>query len=181
MKLTLTGRHLTITDAVRQDIDRKLRRLERLLGDAAVSAQVVVERDAGRSVCEITVHARGDHVLRGVGRHARMTTAVAEAADKVARQARRVKDRWKSRRRSAPAPRKAVAARAAAAPPADGGGRRVIRSRARLAKPMSVDDAVLALDDAPRPFLVFRQPDAGSLAIVYRRPDGHIGLIEPED
>jgi len=181
MKLTVTGRRLTLTDATRQDIERKMQRLDRVLNDAAVSAQVVVSQDGRVAVCELTVHARGDHMLHAVGRHARVTTAVTTAVEKVAQQARRVKGRWKTRRRGADGGRvlrpDAAAPEAAPAPDAEP---RIIRSRARLAKPMTLDDAVLALDGERRPFLVFRRPDADGVAILFRRPDGHFGLIEPE-
>ena len=99
MRLTVTGRHVAIALATRQDISRKLHRLERVLNDSAVSAQCVIARERASHVCELTVHARGDHVLHGVGRHARLPAAVGAAADKVGRQAKRLVDRWKTRRK----------------------------------------------------------------------------------
>jgi putative sigma-54 modulation protein len=57
---------------------------------------------------------------------------------------------------------------------------RVIRARPAGAKPMSVDDAILALAVEKRPFLVFRDATSDDLAIIYKRPDGHYGLVEPE-
>jgi putative sigma-54 modulation protein len=189
MKLTVTGRHVTVPDALRSDIARKLDRLERLLGDSAVSAQVILSLDGKSTVCEVTLHARGDHMLHGVGRHQRMASAVTAAIEKVAKQARRLKDRWKTRRRAggktvAPAPAEAPkASRSAAATakaPRGAAAPRVIRARTRALKPMTVDDAILALADESRPFLVFRQAPSEAVAIIFTRPDGHYGLIEPE-
>ncbi len=96
----VTGRHLTVSEGGRQNIRRKLRRLERVLNDSAVSAQCVVARERAEFVCELTVHARGDHVLHGVARHGRLPTAVNAVVHKVGRQARRLADRWKTRRKS---------------------------------------------------------------------------------
>ena len=56
----------------------------------------------------------------------------------------------------------------------------MIRARPESIKPMNLDDAVLALQEGDRPFLVFRQATSETMAILYRRPDGHFGLIEPE-
>jgi putative sigma-54 modulation protein len=56
----------------------------------------------------------------------------------------------------------------------------VIRTKPESIKPMNLDDAVLALQEGDRPFLVFRQAPSETMAILYRRPDGHFGLIEPE-
>ena len=98
MKITITGRHLEITDAARRQIDRKLTRLERLLNDSLVSAQCVVSQQRDLYVCEVTLHARADHILHGLGRDPLMTRAVTLAVEKVTQQAQRLKDRWKTRR-----------------------------------------------------------------------------------
>ena len=66
------------------------------------------------------------------------------------------------------------------APTALGRKPRVVRTRSRAVKPMSLDDALLALSDASQNFLVFRNADSDGVAILYRRPDGDFGLIEPE-
>ena len=178
MKLLVTGRQITITDTIRQDIDRRLKRFARVLGDSAVSAQCVVARERGQHIVEITLHARGDHMLHGVGRHAILATAVAAAVEKVGAQAVKLADRWKTRRKTG----RRVAA-GAPVEPTDGAERpaaRVIRSRAAPVRPMSLDDAVLALSTGDRSFFVFRHDASNAVAVIYRRPDGHFGLIEPE-
>jgi putative sigma-54 modulation protein len=188
LKLSVTGRHVAVSDAVRDDISRKVRRLDRVLNDSAVSAQCVIARERQLFVCELTVHARGDHMLHGVARHARLPSAVAAAVEKVGQQAHRLTDRWKKRRRNG---RQARAAALTVEPAADGtrgstlfdsapGRPRVVRTRSRAVKPMSLDDALLALSDAQQNFLVFRRAESDAVAILYRRPDGDFGLIEPE-
>jgi ribosomal subunit interface protein len=99
LKLTVTGRHMAIAETNRQLIRRKLRRLERVLNDSAVSAQCVVARERELHVCEVTVHARGDHTLHGAARDPRLPAAIGAAVDKVSKQAQRLVDRWKTRRK----------------------------------------------------------------------------------
>jgi ribosome-associated translation inhibitor RaiA len=89
MKLTVTGRHMELSAAARQSITRKLARLNRLLNDNAISAQCVVWEQRGVVVCELTVHARQDHMLHGMARHAQLV-----------QQAQRLKDRWTTSRRA---------------------------------------------------------------------------------
>jgi putative sigma-54 modulation protein len=178
MKLTVTGRHLTVSEGVRTLLGRKLTRLERLLNDSAVSAQCIVGRDGQAYVCELTVHARGDHMLHAVGRHARLPSAITAAVEKAARQAQRVTERWKARRRKGGTVRE-MPAPPVAAPVANRPNPRVIRLRDPVVKPMTLDDAILALSESDRPVLVFRQAASEAIAILYRRPDGHYGLIEP--
>lgn len=44
-----------------------------------------------------------------------------------------------------------------------------------------VSEAVMQLDLTEAPFLVFRNAAHGSLNVVYRRQDGHIGWIDPNE
>ncbi len=180
MKLTLTGRHFDVSDATRRLVAEKLERLDRVLNDSALSAQITVSRERQQVVCDLTVHVRGDHTLRGVGRHAQIAPAVTAAVDKVKQQATKLADRWKTRRRGAAGKADGAAAPVREARTAQSTSPRVIRSRAASLKPMSIDDAILALSAAPGQFLVFRQAASEAVAILYRRPDGHFGLIEPE-
>lgn len=101
MKLTVTGRHVTVSQTTRQTLERKLRRVDRLLQERAISAQCIIAREREAYVCELTLHARGDHMLHGVGKHPRLPGALADAVDKVALQAQKLTDRWKTRRKSA--------------------------------------------------------------------------------
>jgi putative sigma-54 modulation protein len=181
MKLIVTGRHVVVPPAVRRQIETHVARLDRILGDNAVSVQCIVSRDRLEFACELILHVRGDHVLRAVGRHARIDSAVAAARVRISQQAERLLDRWKTRRRdgrtngrvAAEEPRTPAEAEAPAAP-------RVIRARGDFVKPMTVDDAVLTLTGKDQPFVVFRHSLSGIVSVLYRRPDGHFGLIEPE-
>jgi putative sigma-54 modulation protein len=179
MTLTVTGRHVELSASIRQQIQTKCKRLERLLNDSAVSAQCVVTREKNGFSCEVTLHARGDHMLVGTGSHARLITAVGAAVDKVAQQANRLADRWKTRRRTGQRLTQVAEAvepkpvRSAAA--ANG----VVRARRYAVKSLSIDDAARRLATAA--FLVFRQADTGRVSVVFRRPDGKVGLIDPED
>ena len=178
MKLLVTGRHLTITSGTRTEIEKKLGRLERLLNGGAVSAQCTVGREREQHVCDLTVHARGDHMLHGVGRHRQIGQAVAGAVEKITQQAHKLADRLKTRRRDAGRAAASAAKQVTDQTPA--GNPRVIRARPTPLKPMSLDDAVLRLADGPSAFLVFRDAGTDAVSILYRRPDGHFGLIEPE-
>jgi putative sigma-54 modulation protein len=177
MTLTVTGRHIELSPLVRQQIEARCAKLERLLNDSAVSTQVIVTRERQGIVCEITLHARGDHMLVGVGRHQRLTTAVGTAIEKVKQQAQRLTDRWKRRRRTGQKLATVAVPRREKAPaPAPSA---VVRARRYAVKSLTVDAAADRMGTAA--FLVFRRADSGRVAVVFRRPDGKVGLIEPED
>jgi putative sigma-54 modulation protein len=57
---------------------------------------------------------------------------------------------------------------------------RIIRARRYAVKPMSVDEAALEVGGGDAAFLVFRNATTDTINVLFRRPDGNLGLIEPE-
>jgi ribosome-associated translation inhibitor RaiA len=101
MECTVTGRHMEISSELRQLIDRRLLPLERLLGDALVSADRGMATEHHQCVSEPVVHARDQHRMRGVAEGPNWPTAVGAAVDKVIHQAQTLEGRWHGRRREA--------------------------------------------------------------------------------
>jgi ribosomal subunit interface protein len=99
MKFTVTGHQVVVTRPQRADIQQKAQRLARILNDALLSTQVVISREGSLTVCEWTIRVKGDHQLHGKGRDRLFRPAVDAAVDRVAQQAQRLADRWKSRRK----------------------------------------------------------------------------------
>ncbi|MEO5895497.1 MAG: ribosome-associated translation inhibitor RaiA [Vicinamibacterales bacterium] len=181
MRLDITGRHVTVTPALRQLITQRLSILERVLNDAAVSALVILTKEKYRHRVEIAIHAAGDHSLSGTAEAASWVLAIRQATLKIEQQAKKLKGKWDSRKRqSAKVVRNRKAASVAPAmtdsPAAD--APRVVRARYAV-KPLSIDDAALQLERSDDSFVVFRHVDDDSLAIMYRRKDGNLGLIQP--
>ena len=58
--------------------------------------------------------------------------------------------------------------------------RRVIETERVPLKPMTVEEAVETLDRAHVGAVVFRNPETERVNVIYQRPDGNLGLIEPE-
>jgi putative sigma-54 modulation protein len=56
----------------------------------------------------------------------------------------------------------------------------IIESRRFSIKPLSVEEAVLAMEEERSEFLVFRNAANDRTNVLYRRPDGNFGLIDPE-
>jgi putative sigma-54 modulation protein len=178
MRLDITGRHVEITPPLRQLIDKRLKKLTRLLNDSVISAQVILTKEKYRHRTEIIIHARGDHMMRGLGEGNAWPLSLRQAAEKVEQQAQKLKGKWTERKRSDTRRRVPRAARAAQA---DGDQtRRVVRATRYPIKPMSLEDAALRVDDGPETFVVFRNAETETVSILYRRRDGNLGLIEPD-
>jgi putative sigma-54 modulation protein len=176
MRLDITGRHVEIGSSLRQLIQKRLAKLERLLNDNAVSGQVILTKEKYRHRTEVIVHARGDHTLRGLGEGTAWPISIRDAVTKIEQQAQKLKGKWGDRKRQA-APRRIVAT---APEPAANATKRIVRAARYPVKPMSVDDAALRVDSGPETFVVFRNAETDAVSILYRRSDGNYGLIEPD-
>jgi putative sigma-54 modulation protein len=175
MRLDITGRHVDITTALRQLLNRRLARLERLLNDAAVSAIITLTKEKYRLRTEIVVHTKGDHLLRGNGEGNAWPISVRQATEKLEQQAQTLKGKWDGRKRKGAGSRVAAQGRPEAATTP-----RIVRATRYAVKPMSLDDAALRIDGVGETFVVFRNADTDAVSILYRRKDGNLGLIEPD-
>jgi putative sigma-54 modulation protein len=183
MRLDITGRHVEITAPLRQLIDKRLARLDRVLNDSALSATVILTREKYRHRTEIIVHARGDNMMRGLGEGNAWPISLRQAAEKVEQQAQKLKGKWVERKRSSGrrrTPRPAEAAAGSRGREAGTAAPRVVRASRYPVRPMSVEDAALRVQEGPDTFLVFRNADTDAVSILYRRKDGNLGLIEPD-
>jgi putative sigma-54 modulation protein len=191
MRLELTARHFTIPAPVRKLAEERLGRVLRPLNSGAVSAQVVVTREKTRFHAEVTLHARGEHFMHGEATGRDASAALGSSIDKIERQVQKLKSKWTEGKRQGVSPAKAASAtprpeRGAAAfatgleQPEDGGQLRIIRARRYAVKPMSVDEAALEVGGGRDAFLVFRNSSTEEINVLFRRADGHLGLIEPE-
>ena len=178
MRVDVTGRHVEITAPLRNLIDQRLAKLERLLNDNVVSAVVILTKEKYRHRTEIVIHARGDHMLRGLGEGNAWPISIRQASEKVEQQAQTLKGKWAERKRSST--RRRTPQAAAADQRAGAGGRRLVRASRYPVKPMSVEDAALRVEGSDETFLVFRNADTDAVSILYRRKDGNLGLIEPD-
>ena len=177
MRIDVTGRHVEITAPIRQLITERLAKLERVLNDNLVSAHVILTKEKYRHRTEMVIHARGDHMMRGLGEGNAWPASVRQAAEKIAQQAQTLKGKWAERKSRGGGKRVAP----------DGGAEETVQSKTRIVrarkypvKPMTIEDAALAVDQQPETFVVFRNADTEGISILYRRKDGNLGLIEPD-
>lgn len=178
MRLELTARHFTLTAPVRKLVAERLDRALRPLNNgAAVSAQIVITREKTRFRAEVNLHARGEHFLHGEATGRDAQTAVAASIDKVDRQVQKLKGKWADRKRQ-PVPPAAAMPRER---DADGAQQpKIIRARRYAVRPLSVDEAATEVAEGRDAFLVFRNASTKEINVLFRRPDGNLGLIEPD-
>jgi putative sigma-54 modulation protein len=175
MRLTLTGRHVEITPALRRLVEKKMARIVRVLNTRAVSAQAELWPEKFRHVVEVHVHARGGHMLKGRAIATSWEEALSLAVDRVLQQGQTLKGKWQQRKREARPLKRSIQE-----PQEATAARRIVRARRYPVRSMTIAEAALSVPLAPDAFLVFRNTDTDAVSVVFRRKDGDIGLIEPK-
>ena len=192
MRLELRGHHVDVTPGLRRFVEEKLSKLERLLNDRAVSAQAILTVEKRRHVADITLHARGERFLHGLGDSGNWETSLTQAIAKISHQAQKLKTRQKDKRHGLkpPAadalepiaksgkPRKAGDAKPDRRPRAR--TLRTLRTSRDAIKPMSVEEAAREIETGGDGVVVFRNAESQAISVLYRRRDGDLTLVETE-
>jgi ribosomal subunit interface protein len=193
MQLTVTGKQMQVGEALRRHVETSL---DTILGKyfrTAIEAHVVFSKEAHLCRVEMSLHiGRGIVVNAGAAGgdcHAACDAAAERTAKQLRRYKRRLRDHHAKAREPAEAAERATAyvlapvAEDDEAPEAEGGEPRApaVIAEMTLALPsLTVGEAAMRMDLSEAPVLLFRNRSHGELNLVYRRPDGNIGWIDPE-
>lgn len=193
MQLIVTGKQIDIGDALRRHVEASLGSILGKYFGTAIEAHVVVAPEAHLTRAEISVHIGRGIEVNGHAAAPEIYAAFDAAADRVAKRLRRYKRRLrdyhaKARERSAASERAIDYVLAPVAEEPDGeefevsaGGAPAVIAEMSMELPrLTVSEAVMRMDLADAPVLLFRNRSHGELNLVYRRADGNIGWIDPE-
>lgn len=183
MKVDITGRHIDITDALREHAEDKLGKIDKIL-DGPTEAHVVLFIEKHRHVAEIQVKNRAG-VFSGQEETDDLYVSIDAVVDKIETQVRRFKDKRNDRRR-----REGVRAGEAAAvlepgettpaPEGESATGRIVRSDQYRVKPLTPEDAAIELESSGRDLLVFRDAETERINVLHRLEDGNFGLVDPD-
>jgi putative sigma-54 modulation protein len=192
MQINYTFRNLDSSNALKEYAKEKVERVNKYL-DKASEAHVTCSLERHNHICDITIHA-GPFSMRGREKSEDFYSSVDLAMDKIERQLKRYKEKLKHHRHGEHhhlheleqiKVRHEVVAVATPEEQAVHNGvnnkaeeHRVIKTNEFVAKAMTIDEAVMQMDLMNNDFLVFRNATSRDINVVYRRKDGHYGLIE---
>ena len=202
MQITVSGKQVELSDALRTRVANALDQIAGKYFDHALEAHVTFSRARSFFTCDINVHAGRGLMLRGEGEAADANSAFDDAAEHIAKRLRRYRRRVNEHARDlanrdrptpADAPQSArqyvlrqeEEPELAAGPASDTGEvvastyATVIAETSAEILRLTVGEAVMRMDLADQPVMMFRNSATGELNVVYRRGDGHIGWIDP--
>ena len=175
MQTSVTFKNLDSSDTLRSYVQEKLDRFDRLLDNPA-EANVVLSVEKFRHMAEINIV--GDRLtINGKEETVDMYSAIDMVLDKLEKQIKKSKEKIRERRSGAKARSKSKLAEEMSMPEEE--LERQIKIKNIEYKPMHVEEAALQMDLLDNNFLVFTNARSDQVNVLYRRRDGHYGLIQP--
>lgn len=174
MNINFTARQTQITPDLREYCQRRLESLEKFIGPLR-EVDIILAVEKYRNRAEINIKARRSS-LNVVEETYDMYNSLNLAFDNLEKRLKKEKERARETKR-----RKGNKEKEILAPPRliqeEG---RIIRSQNYSLKPMTIEEAILQLELSKKEVFIFRKSDSEKWAVIYRRKDGNIGLVEPE-
>jgi len=195
MNVTVTGRHLDVGQSLRQHVEDALNEAVGKFFDQAMDAHVTFDKSGHAFSADIKVHASRGLYVQGEGQaddpYVAFNTAAEHIAKRLRRHKRRIRDHHTSQSRDLetltaqqyilaneeePGPEQAAAS-------TTNDNREepvVVAEMTTNIASLTVGEAVMRMDLADLPAMMFRNVAHGGLNMVYRRADGHVGWVDPQ-
>lgn len=186
MKLSVKGKQIDVGDALRQHVEEQLSEITGKFFSQSLESIVTFSREAHLFRADITVHAGRGIVLQSNASAVEPYPAFDQAAERMAERLRRHKNRLKKHHPDAAIVEEvqSFVLNAEQADVAEGDSADnplVIAEMTTPIETLTVSEAVMRLDLGDLPALMFRNRAHNGLNMIYRRPDGHIGWIDPAE
>ena len=192
MQIQITGKHMNLGDAMRDRIEAGLEAAVAKYFNRTGEASVFVSQQGPFVEVDCNVHLPSGIVLQSTGRADDPYAALEVSLEKMEKRVRRYKRRLKDHHASAPQPMPAAPAAEALILVSDtddsddgrggvGDAPLTVAETSVQIRTMTVSEAVMQLELQDVPALMFRNAGHDGLNMVYRRPDGHIGWVDPKN
>lgn len=190
MDIQVSGKNMDLGEALQVHVSDRLVDGVTKYFDHGADAAVIFVKERHIVECEITAHLDSGVFLAAHGEGGDAYGAFDEALEKLEKRVRRYKRRLKNHHANGKEPMPAELAAyylLAPLPEEEGEGDSPLETPAPVVvaesqtalREMTVGAAVMQLDLAESPAIVFKNAAHGRLNVVYRRRDGHIGWIDP--
>ncbi len=173
MIITVSGKNMEISEAVKDQVEKKLALLDKMF-KRETEAHVNFSKQKSTYNVEITIPLKNGAILRAVGRELDMYKAIDDASDKIIRQMRKHKTKLEKRFQSGDSIRFDQIPEDA--PEEE---QKIVKTKRFTVKPMSTEEAVLQMELLNHDFYIFLNADTNIINVVYRRGDDNYGHIEP--
>lgn len=186
MNLTIAGRHMEMTDALKAYIENHIKKIK-VHFDKVIDINVVLDVEKHRHIAEVNLHANGVRI-HSKETSSDMYASVDAVMAKLDKQVRKYKDRINRHQQRPDRVDLSYSHAIIGFPPgngdedtetADENAHHIVLREKLPMKPMTVEEAVMQLELVEDPFLVFSNADTSQINVLYARDNNTYGLIEP--
>mgnify|MGYP001156492341 CR=1 FL=1 len=177
MRITISGKNVDITDALREQIMKKVSKLERYFDDNT-EVQVTMSVEKNRHIMEVTIPFNGV-VIRAEEYTDDMYKTLDQVLDKLERQIHKHRTKLDKRMKSG-AFKYETPLFSEKFEKEDDNAPRIVKTKRFAVKPMMLEEAILQMELLGHNFFVFTDAESNEVSVIYKRHDGNYGLIEPE-
>ncbi len=182
MRMIISGRHLDITDPIRDYAEKKIGRIKKYFDnileiDITLSAEHS-KVEGEKHTADVLLFANGTKI-KATASDAILYAAIDEVMDVLEKQVKKYKEKLRDDKHAGGRGIKEAAPIVEGELSVGGKEKRIVSARISAAKPMSVEEAVLQMEALGQEFYTFMNFETEELNIVYRRRDGDYGHIEP--
>ncbi|MGK7753183.1 MULTISPECIES: ribosome hibernation-promoting factor, HPF/YfiA family [unclassified Roseovarius] len=187
MRYQISGKQIDVGQALQTHVENELNSIVEKYAERPTDAHVIFSKSASEFVCEATVHLSTGMTATAKANAHEIYAAFDGCSEKLEKQLRRYKRRLKDHHRDRAEPIELSQASAYILASESEGEESEPESLqpvivAEMEHPipsLSVGEAVMQMELAGAPVLVFRNEGKNGLNVVYRRDDGNIGWIDP--
>lgn len=187
MRYTISGKHIDVGDALSTHVEAELGDTVTKYSQRPTDATVTFSRDAHQFLCDAVVHLSTGLTVQARGVATEVYAAFDACREKMDKQLRRYKRRLKDHHKDRTEPVEfgdagmyVLAADEDVWESQESGLQPMIIAEMEARVPtLSVGDAVMQMELAGTPILVFRNEKHGGVNVVHRREDGNIGWVDP--
>jgi putative sigma-54 modulation protein len=177
MQVTVIGRHIEATDALKQYAMEKFNRLDKYLPK---TIQVVITLSVTKKihhVAEAVIKSNGLLILASEETE-EMYSAIDLLIEKLERRVRRYKEKLVDHKHQSSKAEAMVTASTSSHP--EDRMPQIIKTKRYDLKPMQPEEALMQMELLDKDFFIFSNVGSGHVNVIYKRKDGNVGLIEPE-
>ena len=181
MEVKVTCRHVESNEALKRHAEEKVSRVKKYI-DRQVNADVILSMEKNRYLAEVNVTGDGITFNGKEESTENFFVAIDQVIDKIVSQAGKYKTKQKKRKNSSELTIRHNIIALERESPDNKGSRepRIIHTENYFVKPMPVEEAIMQLGLIDNDFLVFTNAQTNRVNVLFKRQDGHYGLIETE-
>ncbi len=178
MRTVITGKHMDVSQGLSDRVDKKLKKLDKYFGNST-EAHVYMHVEKGRHIMETTIVYDGI-TFRAEESADNMFKSIDSVVKKMEKQIRHHRSKLEKRLKTG--------AFNGDSPDSDDDGSlyeelpvsELVKTKRFPVKPIDVEEAKLQMQLIGHNFYVFTNSETEQVNVLYKRKDGHLGLIEPE-